>query len=67
MNMEKEKEPLRERLITKEDMWECLNMLEGITFIYILIAIPMDWPRNLMLWLVHIGYSIYFFYKIFLA
>lgn len=65
--MEKEKEPLRERLITKEDMWECLNMLEGITFIYILIAIPMDWPRNLMLWLVHIGYSIYFFYKIFLA
>lgn len=65
--MDKEKEPLRERLITIEDMWKCLSMLEGITFIYILIAIPMDWPRNLMLWLVHIGYSIYFFYKIFLA
>lgn len=65
--MDKEKEPLRERLITKEDIWKCLSMLEGIAFIYIIIAIPMDWPRNLMLWLVHIGYSIYFFYKIFLA
>ena len=65
--MEKEKEPLRERLITQEDMWKCISTLEGIIFIYLLVAIPMDWPRYLMLWLVHIGYSIYFFYKIFLA
>lgn len=65
--MSEEKEPLQERLITKSDMWKCLSMLEGIAFIYIIIAIPMDWPRNLMLWLVHIAYSIYFFYKIFLA
>lgn len=64
--MDKEKEPLQERLITKNDMWECLSMLEGITFIYILIVIPMEWTRELMLWLVHIGYSSYFFYKIFL-
>lgn len=65
--MSEEKEPLKERLITKNDMWKCLSILEGITFLYILIAIPMDWSRNLMLWLVHIGYSIYFFHKIFLA
>lgn len=65
--MSKEKEPLQERLITQDDMWKCLSILEGITFLYIIIAIPMDWPRYLTLWLVHIGYSIYFFYKIFLA
>ena len=65
--MDKEKEPLRERLITQEDMWKFIGILEGIIFVYILIAIPMDWPRYLMLWLVHTGYSIYFFYKIFLA
>ena len=64
--MDTEKEPPQERSFTKHDMWNCLNMLEGIIFIYILIAIPMDWPRELMLWLVHIGYSIYFFFKIFL-
>lgn len=64
--MDTEKEPPQEELITKNDMWKYLSMLEGITFIYILIAIPMEWPRELMLWLVHIGYSIYFFYKIFL-
>ena len=65
--MNKEKEPIQERPITKNDMWELVSILECITFIYILIAIPMDWPRELMLWIVHIGYSIYFFYKIFLA
>ena len=65
--MDKEKEPLQERLITKEDMWNYMSILEGIIFIYLLVAIPMDWPRELMLWIVHIGYSIYFFYKIFLA
>lgn len=65
--MEKEKEPLQERPITKEDMWKFIGILEGIVFVYLLIAIPMEWTRHLMLWLVHIGYSIYFFYKIFLA
>ncbi len=65
--MSEEKEPLRERLITQEDMWKFIGILEGIVFVYILIAIPMEWTRHLMLWLVHIGYSIYFFYKIFLA
>lgn len=65
--MSEEKEPLRERLIIKKDMWKCMSILEGIIFVYILIAIPMDWPKELMLWLVHIGYSIYFFYKIFLV
>ena len=65
--MDAEKEPLQERAVTKNDMWKSLSMLEGIIFIYILIAIPMDWARELMLWLVHIGYSMYFFYKRFLT
>lgn len=65
--MSEEKEPLQERPITKEDMWKFIGILEGIVFVYLLIAIPMEWTRHLMLWLVHIGYSIYFFYKIFLA
>ena len=65
--MSEEKEPLQKRLITQEDMWKYISILEGIVFIYILIAIPMEWTRELMLWLVHAGYSIYFFYKIFLA
>lgn len=65
--MSEEKEPLRERLITKKDMWKFMSLLEGIVFIYLLVAIPMEWPRWIMLWLVHTGYSIYFFYKIFLV
>ena len=65
--MDKEKEPLQERLITKEDMWNCLSILEGIIFTYLIVAIPMDWPRWIILWLVHIGYSSYFFYKRFLS
>ena len=28
--MEKEKEPLQERPITKEDMWKFIGILEGI-------------------------------------
>lgn len=65
--MSEEKEPLRERPITKNDMWKCMSLLEGIIFVYILIAIPMEWAIELMLCVVHTGYSIYFFYKIFLV
>lgn len=61
--MSEEKEPLQERLMTKTDMWDCISTLENIIFLFFLVAIQMEWKRELMLWIVHIGYRTYFFLK----